>query len=614
MTPAAPGELLAPGRTLRLRWLGTRVAYRDAHVLQRALWAAGEPADDWLLLLEHPHVYTAGIRARTEHMLVDPSSVGAELLWVDRGGDITYHGPGQVVGYPVLSVPSGHSATPRYIHEVEQLVIDTLARLGLRDAGRLEGYPGVWAGLAGPRPRKICAIGARHSRRRTMHGFALNVSTDLSMFDHIVPCGISDKEVTSLQAEGLTVGTSAVVEAIFAVAAERWGNGRPVERQDAALPGAGPLATAVSTTSPLFDAPLPVAPAVTPAQPAAPAPAAAPAGPAQPVRLLGRLAQAGVDPAAGLALSARKPAWLRANAHMGKEFGSLRKTVRGLGLVTVCEEAGCPNIFECWADGTATFMINGDRCTRACGFCQVNTAKPLPLDPEEPERVAEAVARLGLAHAVITCVARDDLEDGGASAFAATIEAVRKRCPGTAVEVLISDCKGDPVALGRIFDKRPDVLNHNVETVPRLQRAVRPSASYARTLAVLARAREAGLTTKSGMMIGLGETEEEVIGVLADLRAIGVQIVTIGQYLRPSANHLPVARWWSPEEFARIAEAGRALGISHVVASPLTRSSYHARQAAEGAGGAGRVGAGAGSGAGSGAAADLTAKASGGAA
>ena len=222
----APGELLAPGRTLRLRWLGTRVAYRDAHALQRALWAAGEPADDWLLLLEHPHVYTAGIRARTEHMLVDPSSVGAELLWVDRGGDITYHGPGQVVGYPVLSVPSGHSATPRYIHEVEQLVIETLASLGLDDAGRLEGYPGVWAGLHGPRPRKICAIGARHSRRRTMHGFALNVSTDLAMFDHIVPCGIPDKEVTSLQAEGLTVGIADVVEAIFAVAARALGKGK----------------------------------------------------------------------------------------------------------------------------------------------------------------------------------------------------------------------------------------------------------------------------------------------------------------------------------------------------------------------------------------------------
>jgi lipoate synthase/lipoate-protein ligase B len=721
--------MLAPGRALRLRWLGGHVAYRDAHALQRALWAAGPADDDWLLLLEHSHVYTAGIRTKPEHMLVDPASVGAELLWVDRGGDITYHGPGQLVGYPVLSVPSGPSATPRYVHEVEQFVIEVLARVGLPNVGGLDDFPGVWVEPGGPRPRKICAIGARHSRQRTMHGFALNVNPALEMFGHIVPCGIAGKEVTSLEAEGVHISMAEVVEAVFAVATQRWGAGRLVERQDVAMPAsmraasvedavldaptvavgastvapgalvvpavapvarvAAPLAPAVAReapgaalktrtvavkaptvapeapvapfagpespiwvqdgelvaigrndylearpeaatapktardrppsthlvvetaptafaitvspqapgpNAPAPDLPAPSAPAVpaaavpiTPAAsttPAAPTPT--PSAPARPVRLLGRLgklAEAGVDPAGALPLEARKPPWLRANAHMGSEFRSLRKTVRGLGLVTVCEEAGCPNIFECWADGTATFMINGDRCTRACGFCQVNTAKPLPLDPAEPEKVAEAVARLGLAHAVVTCVARDDLEDGGASGFAATIEAIRRRCPGTAVEVLISDCKGDPAALGQIFEQRPDVLNHNIETVPRLQRAVRPSASYARSLAVLARARDAGLTTKSGFMLGLGETEQEVLGILADLRAIGVSIVTIGQYLRPSVKHLPVARWWAPEDFARIAEAGRDLGIPQVVASPLTRSSYHARQAAAGAAG-----------------------------
>ena len=194
--------MLAPGRTLRLRWLGGRVAYRDAHTLQHALWAAGPSADDWLLLLEHPPVYTAGVRAKPEHMLVDPATAGAELLWVDRGGDITYHGPGQLVGYPVLSVPSGPAATPRFVHEVEQAVIDALARVGLPAVGRLDGYPGVWVEPEGPRPRKICAIGARHSRQRTMHGFALNVNPDLTMFNHIVPCGITGKDVTSLEAEG----------------------------------------------------------------------------------------------------------------------------------------------------------------------------------------------------------------------------------------------------------------------------------------------------------------------------------------------------------------------------------------------------------------------------
>ncbi len=574
--------MLVPGRTLRLRWLGGRVAYRDAHALQRALWSAGPAADDYLLLLEHPHVYTAGIRARPEHMLVDPAAVGAELLWVDRGGDITYHGPGQLVGYPVLSVASGPSATPRYVHELEDFVIEALGGLGLDDVGRLEDYPGVWVGPEGKNPRKICAIGARHSRRRTMHGFALNVSPSLEMFGHIVPCGITGKGVTSLAAEGIQVSMAQVVDTVFAVATRRWGSGRPVERQDAAPVGA--VVTA-ATPAPAVGpgGPVPAEPAPVPHDVPALAPAPVPAGATQPVRLLGRLAQAGVDLHDSVPLGARKPPWLRAEARMGSEFRSLRKTVRGLRLVTVCEEAGCPNIFECWADGTATFMINGDRCTRACGFCQVGTAKPLPLDAEEPERVAEAVARLGLAHAVVTCVARDDLDDGGASGFVATIDAIRERCPETAVEVLISDCKGDPVPLGRIFERRPDVLNHNVETVPRLQRAVRPSASYARSLAVLARAHDAGLVTKSGLMLGLGEEEDEVLGVMADLQAIGVAIVTVGQYLRPSSSHLPVARWWVPEDFERIADAARRLGIPQVVASPLTRSSYHARQAAGGA-------------------------------
>jgi lipoic acid synthetase len=254
--------------------------------------------------------------------------------------------------------------------------------------------------------------------------------------------------------------------------------------------------------------------------------------------------------------------------------------MRSLDLVTVCEEAGCPNISECWADGTATFMINGERCTRACGFCLVDTRHPLALDPDEPQRVAEAVEQMGLSFAVVTAVARDDLTDGGAAAFATTIEAIRLRTPGTQVEVLIPDCKGDADALATIFGARPDVLNHNIETVVRLQRAVRPSAAYARSLSVLARAKAAGLTTKSGLIVGMGETDDEVHQTLADLAGVGVDIVTIGQYLRPTTNHLPVHRWVTPEQFAAFATAGEALGIGHVESSPLTRSSYHAKQAA----------------------------------
>jgi lipoyl synthase len=254
--------------------------------------------------------------------------------------------------------------------------------------------------------------------------------------------------------------------------------------------------------------------------------------------------------------------------------------MRDLQLVTVCEEAGCPNLSECWADGTATFMVLGERCTRACGFCLVDTRHPEAPDAGEAERVAEAAARMGLAHVVVTMVARDDLADGGAAHVAAVVRVLRRRSPAGAVEVLVSDMKGDPAAIDTVIEARPDVFNHNLETVARLQRAVRPSAGYARSLAVLARAKEAGMVVKSGLIVGMGETDAEIEGALADLAGIGVDIVTIGQYLRPTTNHLPVVRWVEPATFTRLAALGEALGIGHVEASPLTRSSYHARQAA----------------------------------
>jgi lipoyl synthase len=225
-------------------------------------------------------------------------------------------------------------------------------------------------------------------------------------------------------------------------------------------------------------------------------------------------------------------------------------------------------------------MVLGDRCTRACGFCLVDTRRPVAPAADEPERVAEAIDRMGLAHAVLTMVARDDLDDGGMAHVAACVRAIRERRPETRVETLISDVHGHEDALRLLLDERPDVLNHNVETVARLQRAVRPSASYGRSLAVLARAKEARLTAKSGLMVGLGETDDEVVGCLADLAGIGVDIVTIGQYLRPTSHHLPVVRWVEPGRFAEWAAIGEQLGIAHVEASPLTRSSYHAKSAA----------------------------------
>ena len=542
---------------LRVRWLG-RVPYREALAVQTALFTHGD--GQHLLLLEHPHVFTHGKRADlATNLRCEPAAVGAELIGVKRGGDITYHGPGQLVGYPIVNVDRlGASA---HVCNVEGLIIDALTELGLPNAGRLDGFAGVWLDVDHPdptvAPRKICAIGVRLAHGRTMHGFALNVTTDMAYLrEHIVPCGIGDKPVTSLAEEGIDASMSEVVDVIARLAAERWADG-VIERQDVAWKHAvdGRDLSAFSRGE----------------------------GPGEQVKLVSDRAAARLEAAGvtgGLSIETRKPEWLRPKVELGADVMSLKKTVRDLDLVTVCEDAGCPNLSECWADGTATFMVLGERCTRACGFCLVDTNKPLEPARDEPERVAEAIDRMGLDHAVLTMVARDDLADGGMAHVAACVEAIRFRRPASRIETLISDAKGDEAALDLLFAVRPDVLNHNVETVARLQRAVRPSAGYARSLGVLARAKAAGLTTKTGFMVGLGETDDEIDGLLADVADLGVDIVTIGQYLRPTSHHLPIVRYAEPSEFERWKRIGEAYGIGHVEASPLTRSSYHAKGAA----------------------------------
>jgi lipoyl synthase len=276
-----------------------------------------------------------------------------------------------------------------------------------------------------------------------------------------------------------------------------------------------------------------------------------------------------------------RPQWLRAPAPSGDNYHDLKSLIERLRLHTVCESAACPNVGECWNQRTATFMILGNVCTRRCGFCAVQKGAPLPVDYDEPERVAEAVEAMGLKFAVITSVNRDDREDGGAEMFALVIRAIRRRIPGCGVEVLIPDFQGSHAAVETVMEARPDVLNHNTETVPRLYRQVRLGARYERSLDVLAYAKQCApaTPTKSGLMLGLGETADEVLDVMRDLRAHHVDILTLGQYLRPSPKHLPIVRYVTPAEFDEFRTAGRQMGFAHVESGPLVRSSYHASNA-----------------------------------
>ena len=534
----AESSTLSGEKELQIRWMG-KVRYRDALALQQAINRFEQ--GNYLLLLEHHPVYTMGIRASLDNLNIEPEKVGAELEKANRGGDITFHGPGQLVGYPLLQLDSkrggGMADTAAYVHTIESLLIETCQYFGIQDVGRIKRYPGVWVEPNGLNPRKIAAIGVRLNKARTMHGFALNVKTDMTFYDHIIPCGITEYGVTSLEKEGIHATMKEVVDLVSAKAEKLWSS-KKASRADVSWEY------------------------VTDAE----------------------MALLQIDRDFKETDTGRKPDWMKVKLDTGPEYRRLKNLMKEKQLVTVCEEAGCPNIFDCWNDGTATFMIGGERCTRACGFCLVDTRKPNPLDLDEPGRVAAAVSEMGLKHAVITAVARDDIKDGGAEHFAKTIDLIRRTNPDTKIEVLIPDCKGDPESLETIFEMKPDVLNHNIETVPRLQRKVRPSASYARSLAVLGRAKEANLITKTSLIVGLGERESEIDECLVDLAAIGCDIVTIGQYLRPSSDHLPIKEWVNPSTFKRWKEIGENLGISHVESSPLTRSSYHARQALESTG------------------------------
>ncbi len=539
--------------TLRVRWLG-RLPYKEAWDLQRAIHEGrveGRTADDYLLLLEHPHVYTIGRNGNGSNLLVEEAAlteVGAEIHRVDRGGDITYHGPGQLVGYPIVQLDNPMQVVP-HVRRLEEVLIDTLAEWGVF-GWREEGLTGVWT-----EGGKVAAIGVRVSRQVTMHGFALNLDPDMAFFQRMNPCGISDRPVTSVsELAGRRVSLEEATEALIPHFARVFGAEHPEVQKAAFVRGQGRERE--------FEVDRLLAEGTFSLEKRT----------AEPVLINGRLPG---EPA--------RPEWMKVTARMDGDYLELKKMMRGMELHTVCEEAGCPNIFECWGMGTATLMILGDKCTRACSFCNVTTGRPTELDVMEPFRAADAVASMNLKHAVITSVNRDDLDDGGAAIFAQTIVESRRRSPGTDIEVLIPDFKGEEEPLGTLMAARPDVLNHNTETVLRLQRDIRTSANYGRSLALLARARwlnPEGLT-KSGLIVGMGESDEEVLGALADLRAVGVDIITIGQYLRPTARHRPIHRYVHPDQFARFKSSGESIGIPHVESGPLVRSSYHAKDSVD---------------------------------
>ncbi len=536
---------------LRTRWLG-RLPYAEAWDLQRAFHEGrvrGRSADDYLFLVEHPPVFTIGRNGDGSNLLVDRASLtDAEVHHVDRGGDITFHGPGQLVGYPILELADPKQIVP-YVRRLEEVLIRTMADFGVT-GWREEGLTGVWTEHG-----KVAAIGVRVSRKVTMHGFALNLDPDMGFFTRMNPCGITDREVTSLsEILGRKVSLQEAVDVLVPHFADVFGYEKSETQLAAFARGQGKV--------PAFEVDRLLADGTFSAEKRS----------EDPVLIDGKLPG---EP--------DRPDWMKVTARMDADYLELKKMMRGLELNTVCEEANCPNIYECWGSGTATLMILGDKCTRACSFCNVTTGKPTEFDIFEPFRAAEAIEKMSLKHAVITSVNRDDLEDGGAGIFAQTITESRRRSPNTEIEVLIPDFKGDRDALQTVMDARPEVLNHNSETVLRLQRDIRTSANYGRSLALLWRAKQMrpeGLS-KSGLIVGMGETREEVLGMLADLRAVGVDIITIGQYLRPTARHRPIHRYVHPDEFAEYKSFGEGMGIPHVESGPLVRSSYHAKESRE---------------------------------
>ena len=502
-----------------VHWLGL-IEYEEAYEIQTCLLEerlAGR-IPDALLLLEHKPVITLGKSGKLENILVPPEELakqGVSLVFIDRGGDATYHGPGQLVGYPIMDLRERERDAHVYLRSLEEVLIRTIRDFGI-ESGRDPSHAGVWVDN-----QEIAAIGLSLRKWITMHGFALNVNTDLKQFTLINPCGFTNRQATSIsELVGREVPMAQVKERLLAHFAEVF----QVELE---------TSKDILVRSPDF-----------------------------------------------IGVKGRLPPWFNQKIADPDKVLPVKGLLDGLSLHTVCESALCPNIGGCFSRGTATFLILGNVCTRGCTFCAVKKGSPTPLDNEEPRHLLEAVEKLDLKYVVITSVTRDDLADGGAAHFAKTIRLIHEKKPDTIVEVLIPDFRGSREAIKAIVAARPEVINHNVETVPRLYPEVRPQADYRRSVELLATSKrlDPRIITKSGLMLGLGESREEVMAVMRDLREVGGDLLTIGQYLPPSHRHHPIVNFVTPEEFAGYETTGKEMGFAGVASAPLVRSSFKAAE------------------------------------
>ncbi len=535
-------------RNLNVRWLG-KLPYEEAYDLQLGIHkdvSNENSLDDYLLLLEHDKVITVGRTAKAESLLVEKNELltkKIEYFETDRGGDITYHGEGQIVGYPIIRLTDPKKVIP-YVRDLELVIIETLNKFSIESFTK-EDDTGVWT-----KKGKIASIGIKVSKWTTYHGFSLNIFDSLDGFELINPCGNVSEKVTSIHSFNNEISFEDVAKELTKNFAKVF-NYVEVDKQFSQftprqLKNNKEFNIDNMVKRGVFN----------------------PNKASIPLTIKGNLPN---EP--------NRPEWMKVKANLGKDYMSLKSLLKEKKLNTVCEEASCPNIYECWSMGTATFMIMGDVCTRACGFCDVKTGKPGFLDAEEPLRVAESVKSMGLSHAVVTSVNRDDLDDGGSQFFADTIYAIKDLNQNCSVEVLIPDFKGERKSIDNIINANPEVLNHNLETVPRLQRDIRTAASYGRSLSLLYYAKQKGFLgkTKTGLIVGMGETKEEVLSVLKDISKLQIDIVTIGQYLRPTAKHRAIDRYAPQDEFELYKSYGESLGIPHVESGPLVRSSYHAK-------------------------------------